>query len=852
MGVIGNFVFEFVEVDDVFVAIQVDYKQNFVLQEEVKQVVVEPPPEEPGEDPVAPPAVTPPPAEGAAPLKPVNYYGRVRESGTKVNVQDVEIVVVVENAPPDAEPLSAMTDRDGRFEMRGVPPGKHLIRISGTGYEQSTSIEEFSEKEAVRAIYYLPRKSYNKFETVVVGKRAQKEVSRIALSRAEVSQVPGTFGDPIRVIENLPGMARAPLLGGALLVRGANPQDTGVYIDGVPIPLLYHFLALTSVVNAEFLETIDFYPGGFGARYGRATAGIVDVKSRDLRLRGCRGTAKVDIIDSAFFFGCPVTLWGPEVDSDAPNPRRITFAGAARRSYLDALLPLALQLLLPPGAGSLTAAPVYWDYQFKLEYRPFTAHTFSLFAFGSDDTLKVITGGNADNFGATIGTRQGFNRIVGAWEWRPSSRLTNRFSPWVGVEINRFGANAGPINAGIEIRTRTWGLRDDLTYTLMEGLNLNAGADMIGTIFNFDGSLPFSLEVGAFPRVFPRLSQSISLNQAGTSTTWGTYGEAEMGPWKGFKLVMGFRFELFEFARAYKFSAMPRAAVRYEVFPGTTLKAAYGVYEKLSAPQTLARNIGNVNLAPERSRHHIIGFEHKLTPFLNLDVQLFYNRRSELVVESNRILAVNNGVVQLENYANDGRGQSYGAEILLRHELTKNFFGWIAYTIMRSDQVPKYNLPLRLFEFDQTHILTLVGQYKLPWHLPFREWSRLGRLPRGAFWNTGWAALSGDWSIGGRFRLVSGNPTTPYTTATHDLDTNAFVPKSGGINSARLPTFHQLDIRVDYKMAFDSFLVNLYVDLINAYNRKNAEALLWDFRYRESAPLALLPFLPVVGLAAEF
>ena len=233
--------------------------------------------------------------------------------------------------------------------------------------------------------------------------------------------------------------------------------------------------------------------------------------------------------------------------------------------------------------------------------------------------------------------------------------------------------------------------------------------------------------------------------------------------------------------------------------------------------------------------------QHKLTPFLNLDVQLFYNRRSELVVESNRILAVNNGVVQLENYANDGRGQSYGAEILLRHELTKNFFGWIAYTIVARDLEPG-----RLPPPDVTLSIAGLGPCT---DNPDRS---LQRLPRGAFWNTGWAALSGDWSIGGRFRLVSGNPTTPYTTATHDLDTNAFVPKSGGINSARLPTFHQLDIRVDYKMAFDSFLVNLYVDLINAYNRKNAEALLWDFRYRESAPLALLPFLPVVGLAAEF
>jgi hypothetical protein len=760
-------------------------------------------------------------------------------------------VVVLEEE--GAEPISVTTDKDGRFEMRGVPPGQHLVRISGTGYEQSTSIEEFSEKEAVRAIYYLPRKSYNKFETVITGRRAQKEVSRISLSRAEVSQVPGTFGDPIRVIENLPGMARAPLLGGALLVRGANPADTGVYIDGVPIPILYHFLALTSVVNAEFLESIDFYPGGFGARYGRATAGIVDVKSRDLKLRGCRGTAKVDLIDSGFFFGCPITLWGPEVDSDAPNPRRIVFAGAARRSYIDALLPLALQFILPPGAGAISAAPVYWDFQFKVEYRPLTAHTFTLFTFGSDDKLKVVAGGNADQLGIQLNTHQSFTRLVAAWEWRPTARLSNRFAPWIGVETNKFGLSGGAIAFGLDIPTRTWGIRDDITYNLMEGVNLNAGADLLGQIFGFTGSFPFSTELGSFPRVIPRLGgESISLKEYGTATTWGTYAEAELGPWKGLKIVSGTRLELFEFERMYKFSIMPRLAVRYEIFRGTTLKAAYGVYEKLGSPQANSKAAGNRQLVPERSRHHVLGIEHKLTPFLNLDFQLFYNRKSELVQPSERILSVENGNVVREAFSNDGRGNAYGMEILLRHELTKNFFGWIAYTLSRSDIQPKYNQPSELFQYDQTHILTVVAQYKLPWHLPFREWSRLGRLPRGVAWTSAWALLSGDWSVGGRFRMVTGNPTTPYTTATHDLDTGSFVPKSGGLNSARLDTFHQLDIRVDYKMAFDSFLVNLYVDMLNTYNRKNPEFLIWDYRYRESAPLPLLPFLPVFGLSAEF
>ena len=127
-----------------------------------------------------------------------------------------------------------------------------------------------------------------------------------------------------------------------------------------------------------------------------------------------------------------------------------------------------------------------------------------------------------------------------------------------------------------------------------------------------------------------------------------------------------------------------------------------------------------------------------------------------------------------------------------------------------------------------------------------------GRLPRGKLWNTGWSILSGDVAISGRWRLVTGNPTTKFVSSYHDLDTDRFTGESGQRNDVRMPAFHQLDIRVDYKMAFDNFLTTLYVDLTNVYNQKNIEAVSWDYRFRRAEGLALLPFLPIAGFTAEF
>jgi outer membrane cobalamin receptor len=58
---------------------------------------------------------------------------------------------------------------------------------------------------------------------------------------------------------------------GRLIVRGANPNQTLAYFEGVEIP---------SVINGEFFDCIDFFLGGFGSRYGCAVGGVVEVWSR--------------------------------------------------------------------------------------------------------------------------------------------------------------------------------------------------------------------------------------------------------------------------------------------------------------------------------------------------------------------------------------------------------------------------------------------------------------------------------------------------------------------------------------------------------------------------------------------
>ncbi|HET6345430.1 MAG TPA: energy transducer TonB, partial [Myxococcota bacterium] len=231
---------------------------------------------------------------------------------------------------------------------------------------------------------------------------------------------------------------------------------------------------------------------------------------------------------------------------------------------------------------------------------------------------------------------------------------------------------------------------------------------------------------------------------------------------------------------------------------------------------------------------------------LCVDLQVFYNLSTNLTAFS-RWATYADGEVTPELYANTGTGRTYGLELMLRRTPTPDslFYGWIAYTLSRSlrrehpvgssylsaaGRVPYDGDATAevLSNFDQTHIFTLVLQFLLP----------------------------SGWELGGRLRLVSGNPTTPSERGqtAYDADEDKYVLDitSVGRNSGRLPMFRQLDVRVEKTWLFDLWKLTGYLELINATNAANVEQYAYDYRFRHKAAVTLLPIIPNIGIKGEF
>lgn len=820
-----QFQFRAAEIDGKPAAVAIEFRTGFTLDEEVVEVPVDAAP--PG--PVGP---APPTAEDGIASAPVAIEGLVRSAVEKQPVGDVEVTLVTESGEQ-----ATTTDVEGRFRFRGVAPGPGRLTFALSGWTTSFVDVAVVAKERTDVIAVLEPSDGNAFEMVIREKRAQAEVTRVALSREEVRSVPGTFGDPIRVIENLPGLARAPLAGGQLIVRGSNPEDSAVLFDGIPIPNLYHFQGLKSVVNAEFLESINFYPGGFPAKYGRATAGVVDVTSRKLESSAMRGAFDVNLMDAGFFLSIPLDDAGLE---------NTTVAIAARRSYIDAFLPTVLELAAGPTGQSIVVLPVYFDYQAKLHHKLENGE-LSLFLFGSDDNLEVASTGLGENADISIGTHTAFHRLSGRWLWRGDG-LTNVVQPFVGLSTSALALGA---DAGINDDTWSWGLREEVRAQPMDGIKVAAGIDYLGDQTSNGGTIPLSLDVGGHPRLVQRTAVSSSFENTITRHSVGVWADAELELFPGVLVVPGLRADFTRVSFASDVlddgtvtqpaevdltSIDPRLALRFEVLPDSTvLKASGGLYHQPPSSTALSPDTGNPDLLQPGALQAIVGVEQQLIEGLSVDVQGYITERFDLVQSAGGGGAGGGGgpgggggagadaITELAD--NDGTGRTIGMEILLRQQLSKNFYGWVAYTLSRTTvDTDKASDDQLLAAFDQTHILTVVAQGKLPW----------------------------GFGLGGRVRYVTGNPTSLPAGSFHDLDKGSYTAIASTAADTRQPDFFQLDVRLDRRFSFDDLAFTAYVDVLNATNNANAEATLSDYRSNESSTVTGLPFLPVFGITGEF
>lgn len=181
--------------------------------------------------------------------------------------------------------IGTISNLDGQYEI-DIPVGKQTLMFSHIQYGSREFEITVKENETQQLQIRLFSKSTVLDDVEVVGqieKDAIDPATRIDPKSAK--NVPSAFGDFNKVLLTLPGVAGNNELSSAYSVRGGNFDENLVYVNDIPVyrPFLSNAGRQEglSFVNPDLVGDINFYAGGWEAKYGDKLSSSLNIDYKE-------------------------------------------------------------------------------------------------------------------------------------------------------------------------------------------------------------------------------------------------------------------------------------------------------------------------------------------------------------------------------------------------------------------------------------------------------------------------------------------------------------------------------------------------------------------------------------------
>ncbi len=761
--------------------------------------------------PASPPLVLPAPEPAEVPA--IHLRGRVFEKGSVTPLAGA----VIQADSGEA----AVTSADGRFDLfirqREGPVTLFIseplhLPVRTTWPMPAGPVSYGAQRSAASSIEMiyrlLPLYAHGRRPYTATVRGARSAGEGYGVRDDELRTLPGSLGDPFRIIGMLPGVATPVPLLPAYVVRGASPGENGYILDGMPVPQLFHLLVGGGVVHSRFVDRLDFYPGSYDVTLGRFAGGVVDAETRGAQgpaARDAHGEVELKLYDLS-----------AAAEFKLKSDVRVTLSG--HYGYPGPIL----------HAIDNRVNLSYWDYQVRLDW-----HGLTVEALGSYDDLtltrqeikKAKTIEVPDDFILT------FHRLQ-VRQRGQNGRLSYEAAVGGGIDQMQVFGGSGVRKLALFARAN---LRLLLPYFIFQAGVDGEASRFQGQNFGAGQAITSPDELGELAGTRDGLVGSAFV--LGTVPLFGN----------DLSLTLGVRVDAYSAAGVTLLGIDPRGSIRYHPVDWLTLNAGGGLYQQPPAFPVPLPGLSTfaLQLGLQQSIQGEVGVQAKLPDSVEISVKGYYqhfHNVNDFNINDFNIKSFTSGSLGSDNLVLNFAtlvctspppdslsgipaqgirqldGESFGTELLVRRRAGR-FTGWIAYTLSRSER--RFSCGLLPADFDQTHVLNVVGQVRLPWNI----------------------------IAGARIYLATGRPVTtlkfPQIPATVR-------------NNDRLPTYVQLDLRVDREWIFDRFSLSAFLEVVNATFSTASFGLSYPTvngmtRFDQAPSVNGFPFiLPSLGLRGRF
>jgi len=707
-----------------------------------------------------------------------------------------------------------MTDASGAFSIIDVPVGGYGMSVSSVGHHPEVKTDIMVRSGRVTFVEFSLVTAAISGMVIEVRPTCFREdetnpTSSIELTGEQIRRTPGSAGDVIRVIAGLPSISKVDDQYNGLAVRGGNPMENGIYIDGVEIANINHFPRQGTsggglgMVNVDLLEEVWFSAGGFSAVYGDRLSSVMELKLRGGNREEFDG--QVDLSMS----GLGVVFEGP-LDNG-----RGSWLACARRSYIDLLVDIA----------DIDAVPTYSDFQTKVEFDLSPSHRISLLGIGAVDYVDYSYEQAYEDGNTNYGITENWNLVTGLgwkWLWEGDGFSTTTISfQGIGFKGDYREVLTGDVQSEQNSTEKALQLRNDNTWQASPRLMLEFGFDGKYRFDRFDNFYAADTNYSGEPIPALSVRRDLSTPNGGVflSGSWSIIPEVT--------LSCGTRMDHNNLTGRTRLS--PRGSITWELSEGTVLSAAAGIHRQTLPAELISRDADFADLEDPVSHHAVIGWKQLLADDIRLVMEGYLKSYGSFPYDPSQTgyfvldgLSSEQDLYAFETLVSGAYARSAGVETTLQKRLISGLYGLLA----GSCSISEYRSPgedWRSRIFDNRWTVTVEGGYR----------------------------LDRNWEFSGRWLFAGGRPYTPLDLAACE-EYNRTILDCTRINTERYPAYHSQNLRVDRRFHFSESTLVCYASVWNVYNRRNVTATFWNRIEKKEDYIHQWGMMPILGVEFEF